>query len=83
MSEVTIVQGGQEVVTMKFPTQAELSRRNAAIKQSQDDVREQAAVIYMANWMKRKGVTLEQILSLGVWSEGEQQHISKIYKYSY
>ena len=42
-----------------------------------------AAVIFMVNWMKRKGVDKEKLLDLNVWNEAEQQHIHKIYRYKY
>ena len=44
---------------------------------------EDAAIIFMINWMKRKGVDKEKLLELGVWSDGEIAHIIKIYKYKY
>lgn len=64
-------------------TQAELARRNALVRESEDDARHQAAVIFMTNWMKRKGVLKEDLLALGVWSDAEVEHINKIYRYSY
>ena len=66
-----------------LPSQSELSRRNAMIQESRQHANDQAAVIFMCNWMKRKGVTKEQLLALGVWSDEEIQHITKIYRYSY
>lgn len=57
--------------------------RNQAVRESKREANDQAAVIFMVNWMKRKGVTRQAILDLGVWSEAERQHIVKIYRYSY
>lgn len=68
---------------MTLPSQAELARRNAAVRESRQEANDNAAVIFMTNWCKRKGVPQEKLLDLGVWSETERQHIIKIYKYSY
>lgn len=43
----------------------------------------EAAVIFMCQWMKKKGVSKEKLLDLGVWSDEEIQQITKIYKYKY
>lgn len=61
----------------------ELEKRNKAVKDSNKDAADVAAVIFMTNWMKKKGVTQEKLLDLGVWSDSEKQHIDRIYKYSY
>ena len=66
----------------KLPA-AEQEKRNKAVKEGNDEARDAAAVIFMCNWMKRKGVGKDQLLALGVWSEAEVQHITKIYRYSY
>lgn len=66
-----------------LPTQAELSARNEACKQALNEQRDASAVVFMCNWLKRRGVPKEKLLDLTEWSEKERQHIVKIYKYSY
>lgn len=64
-------------------TKEQLKRRNEAVRASKDEANEAAALIYMCQWCKRRGVTKDSLQALGVWSEAEMRDIDRIYRYSY
>lgn len=68
---------------MTKPAFAERRDRILPVVDSMQEAKDTAAVVFMTNWMKRKGVTLEDVLALGVWTDVEKQSITKIYKYGY
>ena len=61
----------------------EIARRKTLREEENALARDKAAVIFMCNWMKRRGVTKDDLLGLGVWSDAEVTEITKIYRYAY
>jgi hypothetical protein len=78
-----IKEGGEVMVKATLPTQQELARRQALRDQQADEIRDKAALVFMCQWMKRKGVEKDKLQALGVWSDAEMRQIDQIYKYSY
>lgn len=61
----------------------EMARRKALREEENTIARDKAAVIFMCQWMKRRGVPKDKLLELGVWNDAEVTEIGKIYRYGY
>jgi hypothetical protein len=66
----------------KLPAK-EQAKRDRALDEASREHQDQAAVIFMVNWMKRRGVPKDKLLDLTGWSDAERESITRIYKYSY
>ena len=62
---------------------AELKRRNDEVRAAKDEAINRSAVIYMVQWMKRRGVPQDKVNDLLEWTDAERREIKRIYAYRF
>lgn len=65
------------------PDPRELARRDQMRRQQRDESFSASALIFMTQWMKRRGVPVEKVLDLTEWQPAEIQEIRRIYRYKF